>query len=134
MFFSKKRPKGRLVWFHASSVGEVISIIPLVEKLEKKRNINKILITTNTLSSSKVILERKNLKKIIHQFLPIDTYSLSKKFLNHWKPDLAIFVESEIWPNFIYNIKDLEIPLLLINGRFTKKNISFLEKNTKFCS
>ena len=100
-FISKKRPKGKLVWFHASSVGEVLSIIPLIEKLEKKKNINKILITTNTLSSSKVILEKKNLKKVIHQFLPIDTNSLSRKFLNHWKPDIAMFVESEIWPNFI---------------------------------
>ena len=127
-FISKKRPKGKLVWFHASSVGKVLSIIPIIEKLEKKKNINKILITTNTLSSSKVILERKNLKKIIHQFLPIDTNSLSRKFLNHWKPDIAIFVESEIWPNFIFNIKDLEIPLLLINGRFTKKTFSSWKK------
>ena len=73
-------------------------------------------------------MERKNLKKIIHQFLPIDTNSLSRKFLNHWKPDIAIFVESEIWPNFIFNIKDLEIPLLLINGRFTKKTFSSWKK------
>ena len=127
-FISKKRPKGKLVWFHASSVGEVLSIIPLIEKLEKKKNINKILITTNTLSSSKVILEKKNLKKVIHQFLPIDTNSLSRKFLNHWKPDIAMFVESEIWPNFIFNIKDLEIPLLLINGRFTKKTFGSWKK------
>jgi 3-deoxy-D-manno-octulosonic-acid transferase len=73
-------------------------------------------------------LEKKNLNKIIHQFLPIDTNSLSKKFLNHWKPDLAIFVESEIWPNFILNIKKLEIPLLLVNGRFTKKTFSSWKK------
>ena len=83
--------------------------------------INKILITTNTLSSSKVISEKKNLKKIIHQFLPIDTNSLSRKFLNHWKPDIAMFVESEIWPNFIFKIKENKIPLILLNARITNK-------------
>tara|TARA_B100000965_G_C19533126_1_gene732054 strand:- start:96 stop:1340 length:1245 start_codon:yes stop_codon:yes gene_type:complete len=119
-YFTKSKPSGKLIWFHASSVGEVLSIIPLIEKIEKLKSIKTILVTSNTLSSSKVIL-KKNLKKTIHQFFPVDTNNLSKKFLNHWKPDLAIFVESEIWPNFINNIKFLNIPLILLNGRFTKK-------------
>ena len=80
-FFTKKRKKGRLIWFHGSSVGEILSIIPLIQKLEKKKSVNQILVTSSTLSSSKVLSKFK-LKKTIHQFFPIDSYSLTKKFLN----------------------------------------------------
>ena len=78
----KKRPKGRLVWFHASSVGELLSVIPLIEKIEKRKNIKTILFTSNTLSSSKVLMQKKKFKKIIHQFLPIDTEEFANSFLN----------------------------------------------------
>ena len=71
-FFTKKRVRGKLLWFHGASVGELQSIIPLIEKIEKNKNIKNILITTNTLSSAKVI-DKLNLKKTIHQFFPIDT-------------------------------------------------------------
>ena len=84
MFFFKKRGNGKLIWFHGSSVGEILSIIPLIEKLEKKKSINKILVTSSTLSSSKV-LSRFRLRKTIHQFFPIDSNSLTKKFLNYWE-------------------------------------------------
>ena len=70
-FFSKKRGSGKILWFHGSSVGEILSIIPLIEKLEKDKSINKILLTSSTLSSSKVLTKYK-LKKTIHQFFPID--------------------------------------------------------------
>jgi 3-deoxy-D-manno-octulosonic-acid transferase len=103
-FFSKKRSKGKLIWFHGASVGEILSIIPLVEKLEKNKKISQILITSNTLSSSK-ILSNLRLKKITHQFFPIDTNHHTNKFLEYWKPSLAIFIDSEIWPNMIINIK-----------------------------
>ena len=126
-FHSKIRPLGKLIWFHASSVGELMSIIPLIEKFENYKNIKTILITTNTLSSSKIILKKK-LKKTIHQFLPIDTSFLSNSFLKYWKPDLAIFVESEIWPNFLFNIKKKNIPLILLNGRFTSKSFNRWKK------
>ena len=123
-----KRKPGKLIWFHASSVGELLSIIPLIEKLEKIQQIKTILVTTNTLSSSRVFKKKKYLNKTIHQFLPIDTNNLSLKFLNYWKPSIAIFVESEIWPNFIFNIKKFNIPLLLINGRFTQKTFKSWKK------
>ena len=103
-FFSKKRKQGKLIWFHGASVGEILSIIPLIEKLEKNKNINKILITSSTLSSSNIFLKFK-LKKTIHQFFPIDSNFIIKKFLNYWKPSLAIFIESEIWPNMITESK-----------------------------
>ncbi len=119
--FSKKRGKGKLIWFHGSSVGEILSIVPLIEKLEKYKSINKILVTSSTLSSSKVFLKLK-LKKTIHQFFPIDTNFITKRFLNYWSPSVAIFIESEIWPNMLINIKKKFIPLVLINGRITKKS------------
>ena len=118
--FKKKSIKGKLIWFHGSSVGEILSIIPLVEKFEKNKNIKNILITSNTFSSSKV-LKKFRLKKTIHQFLPIDSRILVKKFLSNWEPSVAIFIESEIWPNFINEINRKEIPLILINARMTKK-------------
>ena len=120
-FFSHKRKKGKLIWFHGSSVGEILSIIPLLEKLENNSKIETILITSSTLSSSKV-LSRFKFKKIIHQFFPVDTNFLSKKFLDYWKPSLAIFIESEIWPKMIINIKKKSIPLILLNARITKKS------------
>ena len=117
-FFSKKRGNGKLIWFHGSSVGEILSVIPLIEKLEKKKRINKILLTSSTLSSSK-ILSKFKLKKTIHQFFPIDSDLLTKKFLSYWKPSTAIFIESEIWPNMLINVKKKKIPLILLNARIT---------------
>ena len=120
-FFSKKRGNGKLIWFHGSSVGEILSIIPLIEKLEKKSSVNKILITSSTLSSSKVLSKFK-LKKTVHQFFPIDSNYLTKKFLEYWKPSIAIFIESEIWPNMLLNAKKQSVPLVLLNARITKKS------------
>ena len=118
-FFSKKRGKGKLIWFHGASVGELLSVMPLIEKLEKNKKINKILVTSSTLSSSKVFLKFK-LKKTIHQFFPIDSNYLVKKFLSYWRPSLAIFIDSEIWPNMILDLKKKSIPHLLLNARITK--------------
>ena len=119
-FFSKKKSKGNLIWFHGASVGEILSIIPLVEKLEKNRKINQILLTSNTLSSSKIISNLK-LKKTIHQFFPIDSNYHTQKFLDYWKPSIVFFIDSEIWPNMITNIKKKSISLILLNARITKK-------------
>ena len=120
-FFSRKRLKGKVIWFHGASVGELQSIIPLLEKLEKKRNIKQILITSNTVSSSKII-KKYNFKKVDHQFFPIDTNFLINKFLNYWKPSLAIFIDSEIWPNTILNLENKKIPIILLNGRISEKS------------
>ena len=120
-FFSKTRKKGKVLWFHGASVGEIQSIIPIIEKLEKKNDINQILITSNTLSSSKII-ERFNFKKVVHQFFPIDTNYHSKKFLNFWKPSIAFFIDSEIWPNTIINLESKKIPIVILNGRLTGKS------------
>ena len=126
---SKKRFAGKLVWFHGASVGEILSVIPLIEKLEKESSIRQILITSNTLSSSKIVSNLK-LKKTIHQFFPIDTDHHSSKFLDYWKPSVAIFIDSEIWPNMINNIKKRSLSLVLMNARITDKSF----KKWKMCS
>ena len=130
-FFSKKRGLGKLVWFHGSSVGEILSVVPIIENLERDKSINKILLTTSTLSSSN-ILKKFKFKKTIHQFFPIDNNYFSKKFLNYWKPNTIFFIESEIWPNFLINIKKKEIPLILLNARITKKSFKKWKKISKF--
>ncbi|MDC0233477.1 3-deoxy-D-manno-octulosonic acid transferase [Candidatus Pelagibacter sp.] len=119
-FFTKKKTKGKLIWFHGASVGEIQSIIPILEKLEKENKIKTVLITSNTLSSSKIVAKFK-FKKIIHQFFPIDTNYFSSKFIKYWKPSAAYFIDSEIWPNTIINLKKRKIPIMLINGRITSK-------------
>ena len=118
---TRKRIYGKLIWFHGASVGEILSVIPLIQKLEKDRNIKQILVTSNTLGSSKVLSNFK-LKKTIHQFFPIDTNHHTNKFLNYWKPSVAIFIDSEIWPNMINNIKKKSLSLVLINARITGKS------------
>ena len=120
-FYKKKVFTGKLVWFHGASVGEILSVIPLIEELEKDKKIKQILVTSNTLSSSKILSNLK-LKKTIHQFFPLDTNYLTQKFLNHWKPTIAIFIDSEIWPNMLTNIKKKKISLVLINARITDKS------------
>ena len=120
---SKKRAKGKLIWFHGASVGEILSIIPLIKNYEKNKSIDQILITSSTLSSSKV-LQKFKFKKTIHQFYPIDNLFLTNKFLKFWKPTVAIFIDSEIWPYMYHNINDKKIPLILLNARLTKKTFN----------
>ena len=120
-FFSKERGNGKLVWFHGASVGELQSIVPILEKIEKNNKIKKVLVTSNTLSSSE-ILNKLGLKKVVHQFFPIDTNFHTVKFLNYWRPSSAFFIDSEIWPNMYLNLKQKQIPIILLNGRITKKS------------
>ena len=117
---SKKKTFGNLIWFHGASVGELMSIIPLIKNYEKNKSINQILITSSTLSSYEVF-KKFNFKKTIHQYYPLDHPYLTNKFLSYWKPKLAIFIESEIWPNMFQNIDNRKIPLILLNARLTKK-------------
>ena len=131
-----KRDDGFLIWFHVASIGEAMSILPLIENCIEEAKINKILLTSITLSSGKFLEKKFNQNaKVIHQFLPLDIAIFTKKFLEHWKPNLSIFIDSEIWPNLILQINKKKIPLLLINARITKKTflrwkllISFAKK------
>ena len=119
------RDSGFLIWFHMASVGEAMSILPLIENCIEEKKINKILLTSITLSSGKILEKKFNQNsKVIHQFLPLDIPNLTNKFLKHWKPNLSIFIDSEIWPNLILQTNEKKIPLLLINARITKKSFA----------
>ena len=119
--YKKKRGKGRLIWFHCSSVGEFLSIVPLIQEFEKIQRIKSILVTTSTLSSSK-IFEKFRFKKTSHQFYPLDNIYIIRRFLNYWKPSSVIFVESEIWPTMISELKKRDIKVTLINARMSEKS------------
>ena len=117
------REEGFLIWFHVASVGEAMSILPLIESCIEEKKINKILLTSITLSSGKILKKRFNQNvKVFHQFLPLDIPIFVNKFLNHWSPNLCIFIDSEIWPNLIFKIKEKNIPLLLVNARINAKS------------
>ena len=119
------RDGGFLVWFHMASVGEAMSVLPLIENFIQDKKINKILLTSITLSSGKILEKRyKKNEKVIHQFLPLDVPIFTDKFLEHWKPNLSIFIDSEIWPNILFQTNKKKIPLLLINARITKKSFN----------
>ena len=131
--FTNKKSKGDLIWIHAASVGEFISVVPLIQELEKNEDIKTILVTTSTLSSSKIFKDYK-FYKTIHQFFPIDFFYFSYKFIKYWKPKVAIFIDSEIWPSMYKEISRSGIPLLLMNARITKKSFhrwKFFNKFTK---
>ena len=132
-FISKQRKSGKLIWFHGSSVGEIMSVLPIIYKYDNDNSIDQILITSSTLSSSK-ILEKYRFKKVEHQFFPIDHFFFSKVFLDYWKPHLVIFLESEIWPSMYKEIKSKKIPLILLNARITKKTFRRWNKFRKHSS
>ena len=120
------RDGGFLVWIHMASVGEAMSVLPLIENFIQDKKINKILLTSITLSSGK-ILEKKFSKnsKVTHQFLPLDIPIFIKKFLDHWKPNLSIFIDSEIWPNLIFQIsKKNYYGRQSADGRFQNKYVT----------
>ena len=111
------------IWFHGASIGEVKSIFPLVRQiLKKKRNIY-ILISSTTLTSAQVVEnEFKNEKRVNHVFLPYDIYFLVDIFIKKYKPKVSIFIDSEIWPNFILSLKEKSIPILLFNARISQRS------------
>ncbi|WP_293328129.1 3-deoxy-D-manno-octulosonic acid transferase [Parvibaculum sp.] len=118
---SRPRPEGNLVWFHAASIGESLSILTLIRRLiDEVPGVN-VLVTTGTLTSAELLSQRLP-KEAFHQFVPLDHPAFCARFLDHWKPDLAVWVESEFWPNLIAETDRRRIPLALINGRITEKS------------
>jgi 3-deoxy-D-manno-octulosonic-acid transferase len=124
-FKINKNNNKKLIWFHAASIGECLSILPLIDELNSNYKDVDFLITTITLSSAS-LLERKinQTQNIVHRFFPLDCEHLVENFLNNWKPTLICFVDSEIWPNFLFKIKEKNIPLLLLNARLTRKSFN----------
>ena len=120
-FFRGNKKTGKLIWFHCSSVGELLSVVPLIEKLEKEKDIKNILLTTSTLSSSNLFKKFK-FKKTFHKFYPIDNYFIVNRFLNYWKPSAVFFVESEIWPEMLKILKLKKIKVYLLNARLSERS------------
>ena len=123
-YFNILRKKNfKLVWFHAASIGEMKSILPIIKEINKRKSNFEFLITTITLSSSNLAeTEFKQFDNVQHRFFPLDVAFLIKSFLKKWKPDFIFLVDSEIWPNLIINAKKNKIPLAIINARITRKS------------
>ncbi len=115
------RPSGPVIWLHGASVGEAMSVLALIKKLQAMRPDIFIVLTTGTVASAQVLAGRLP-DKVLHQFAPIDRLPWIKRFLNHWQPDLAFWIESELWPNMIAEAHRRKIPLLLLNGRMSEKS------------
>ena len=116
----KNRNGGYLIWFHCSSIGELKSIFPIIDYYLKK---NQILVTTSTLGSNEVFQKKYfNIRNITHQFAPIDSPQIVKKFFDKWKPNIILFTESELWPNQIFYAKKKNIPIILLNARISPKS------------
>lgn len=117
----RERPAGPLVWFHAASVGETTAVIPLIREV-RKRDIH-VVLTTGTVTSAKVAKERLD-ESVIHQFVPLDIKPAVGRFLDYWKPDLAIIAESEIWPVTLMELGERHIPQILVNGRLSDRSFA----------
>lgn len=116
---SLARPEGTLVWMHGASVGESISLLPLVERILALDY--SVLVTTGTVSSANILAKRLP-PGARHQYLPLDAPAFGRRFLDHWKPDIALFAESELWPNFIHETRQRGIPLMLVNARLSDRS------------
>ena len=110
------RPAGRLIWLHAASVGESVSILPLVDRLLLRDPGCHVLVTTGTVTSARLMGERLP-ARALHQYVPVDRIAWVRRFLAHWRPDTAIWVESEFWPNLMLETHRRGIPMALVNAR-----------------
>ena len=115
------RADGPLVWLHGASVGESLSILPLVERLRAERPDVGVLVTSGTVTSAE-LLARRLPSGAVHQFLPVDTPGGARRFLDHWRPDLAVFVESELWPNLLITAKARGVKLALVSAKLSDKS------------
>ncbi|HRO05005.1 MAG TPA: 3-deoxy-D-manno-octulosonic acid transferase, partial [Terricaulis sp.] len=115
------RPEGSLAWFHAASVGETNAVLPVIERMLAERPDLNVLLTTGTLTSA-ALAKRRLPPRALHQFVVLDVPKYVQAFLDHWKPDLAVFAESEIWPNLIIETSRAGVPLALVNARMSARS------------
>ena len=118
---SLARPAGPLVWLHGASVGEGIALLPLVERLVA-RGLN-VLVTSGTVTSATILADRLP-AGALHQYLPLDIPAFLARFLDHWRPDLALVAESEIWPNMLRMVHERGVPLMLVNARLSPRSFA----------
>ncbi len=115
------RPAGPVIWAHAASVGETVAIAPLIERIAST-GIH-VVMTTGTVTSAKVVADQLG-NKVIHQYAPLDLQPAVNRFLNHWKPDLAIGCESEVWPATVLSLGSRHTPHVLVNGRMSDRSFA----------
>jgi len=116
---SAPRPPGPMVWVHGASVGEFVAVLPLVERI-RSRGFT-VLVTTGTVTSA-ALAEKRLPPGAFHQFIPLDLPPFITRFLDYWRPDLALFVESDLWPNMILSASERGIPMILVNGRLSERS------------
>ncbi|MBR1944997.1 MAG: 3-deoxy-D-manno-octulosonic acid transferase [Alphaproteobacteria bacterium] len=130
-FAAVPRPEGRLVWLHGASVGETLSMLPLIQKIQELYPSVHILVTSGTVTSAQ-LMEKRLSGSAFHQYVPIDCMPQVRRFVDHWKPDLALWLESEFWPNILTVISERKIPLVLIHGRVSDKSFERWKKMPRF--
>ena len=118
---SVPRPPGPLIWLHAASVGETQSVLTLVNALLTQHPALNLLITTGTVTSA-ALVGQQALPRTIHQYIPVDTASAVRRFFAHWQPDVVLWVESEFWPQMLWQVQQHQIPMLLVNARLSEKS------------
>ncbi len=118
---SLPRPKGKLIWIHAASVGESVSVLKLIQDLTDQHPKIKILLTTGTVTSARLMAQRLP-KTVIHQYIPLDVPNWMARFLDHWQPNHVMILESELWPNMLTEIKRRGISCWLVNARLSPKS------------
>jgi len=119
---SYERPEGRLIWMHGASVGETSMLLPLIDQLLERHNDINILVTSGTKTSAQIMADRLP-RGAFHQMMPLDVPAYVTRFLDTWKPDLAVWAESEIWPNLVLQTKASDAKMALINARMSQKSI-----------
>ncbi len=121
------RPAGKLVWLHGASVGEAVSLLPLINAIRKAYPDYQVLLTTGTVTSANLIATRLP-EGVVHQFVPVDRLSYVRKFLDHWQPDVAIWAESELWPNLLIETRKRGVKMALVNGRMSDGSLKTWRK------
>jgi 3-deoxy-D-manno-octulosonic-acid transferase len=116
-----ERPEGALIWIHGASVGEVLSVLPVVEHI-RARGFN-VLVTSGTVTAAQMAAQRMP-AGTLHQYVPLDSPRFVQSFLDHWKPGLALIAESEFWPNLLFETSNRNIPVVLVNGRLSPRSFS----------
>jgi len=122
---SAERPPGPLVWLHGASVGELLSVLPLIERLSA-RGLN-VLVSSGTVTSSGLAAQRMP-AGVIHQFIPLDVPKFVARFLDRWQPQLALFVESDLWPNALIETARRKVPIVLVNARLSERSFRRWQK------
>ncbi len=125
---SRPRPQGELIWLHAASVGETNAVLPLIDALARRRPQLNFLLTTGTTTSA-ALAEKRLGPRTLHQYVPLDAPHYVRKFLDHWRPDLGVFTESDIWPNLVLEASRRDIPLALVNARMSNRSFDRWRRN-----